>query len=224
MLLMDSPQWGLPQRYEDTSTDDCMKQSVGTEFITVRSPAAQTTSSLSSTLTLQEGRKHVQRRKTNVFFSSEQIKIWSSSPPEEAIWMWKENRGQLWMCVWFHKATGGIWSHWAACWVSSRCAVQTQSINAALFALFLTHCGALMSTSAPRGGGQRALQGSIMDGTPPHRSLTITNLKYLISQIYYTIFLLLMLYISTALHWFGSWVRVFEQECFTHFSVLSLTP
>lgn len=104
---MDSPQWDLPQRYEDTSTDDCMKQSVCTEFITVRSPAAQTTSSLSFTLTLQEGRKHVQRRQTNVFFSSEQIKIWSSSPPEEAIWMWKENRGQLWMCVWFHKATGG---------------------------------------------------------------------------------------------------------------------
>lgn len=78
-----------------------------TELITVRAPAAQTASSLSSSLTLQEGKKDIHTKQTNVFFSSEQIKIWSSSPPEEAIWMWKENRGQLWMCVWFHKTTGG---------------------------------------------------------------------------------------------------------------------
>lgn len=45
------------RRDEDTSTGDCVKQSVRRELITVRSPAARTASSLSSTLTLQEGKK-----------------------------------------------------------------------------------------------------------------------------------------------------------------------
>lgn len=73
-------------------------------------------------LSLFRRRKRRPEETNKCFFSSEQIKIWSSTAPEEAIWMWKENQGQLWMCVWFHKAMGGIWSHWASCWASSRCA------------------------------------------------------------------------------------------------------
>lgn len=62
-------------------------------------------------LSLFRRRKRRPEETNKCFFSSEQIKIWSSTAPEEAIWMWKENQGQLWMCVWFHKAMGGGSDH-----------------------------------------------------------------------------------------------------------------
>lgn len=91
-----------------------------------------------------EGKKDVQSRQTNVFFSSEQIKIWSPSAPEEAIWMWKENRGQRrttgsYECAFdFIKRQGDLDHSEMLVKRSPRCApVQTDRINAALFALFL---------------------------------------------------------------------------------------